>query len=273
MTHFLGIDIGSSFSKGVLLRGGEICASSVRRSGINYRETAERIREELLAEVEGDVKAAVEAAATGSGANNVPFAPERVSEMICTARGISRIFPAARTVIDVGGQSSRAMRIDAGGRIANFTVSEKCASGSARFIEVIANVLRIDLPEFGPISLRANNPISFSTGCAVFGESEAITRVAESVPREDIAAGVNKALAEKISSLARKIKLEEPCALCGGGALNQGLVRFLEASLKIRLLLPPQPQIVTALGAALMAKAAVEAEGRGTMIADQPPNE
>jgi (R)-2-hydroxyacyl-CoA dehydratese activating ATPase len=251
MISYLGIDIGSSFSKGVLLRGEET-SFTIRRSGINYRETAERIRGELIAELPGGAE--VEAAATGSGSNNVPFAGQKCSDLICTARGINRIFPEARTVIDVGGQSSRALRIDGEGRVANFTVSEKCASGSGRFIEVIANVLRIDLTEFGPISLQAKNPITFSTSCAVFGESEAITRVSESIPREDIAAGVNKALAEKISSLAKKIKIEEPCAICGGGALNSGLIQFLESSLKIRLLVPPQPQIVTALGAASMAK-------------------
>ncbi len=250
MTYFLGIDIGSSFSKGVLLRGEEI-SFTVRRSGINYKETADGIRGELLPEIPG---ADFEAAATGSGSNNVPFAPDKFSDFICTARGINRVFPEARTVVDAGAQSSRVMRIDGDGRVANFTVSEKCASGSGRFIEVIANVLRIDLTEFGAVSLEAKNPITFSTGCAVFGESEAITRVSESIPREDIAAGVNKALAEKISSLARKIKVEEPCAICGGGALNPGLIQFLERSLKIRLLVPPQPQIITALGAACMAK-------------------
>ncbi len=254
MHYFLGIDIGSSFSKGVLLGEEEICASAVRRSGINYRETAEGIRGELVARVDGAGAGPIEAAATGSGSGNVPFAGEKVSDLICTARGMNRVFPGVRTVIDVGGQSSRAMRIDGEGRVANFTVSEKCASGSGRFIEVIANVLRIDLMEFGPISLQAKNPITFSTGCAVFGESEAITRVAESIPREDIAAGVNKALADKISSLARKIKFAEPCAVCGGGALNPGFIQFLEQALKIHLLVPPQPQIITALGAAWMAK-------------------
>ncbi len=252
MDIFLGLDIGSSFSKGVLLRGEEIRASSICRSGINYRETAERIRGELLSQAR-HAAGPVHAAATGCGANNVPFAPAKVSDLISTARGINRIFPEARTAIDVGGQSSRVMRLDAEGKIVNFTVSEKCASGSGRFIEVIANVLRIDLEDFGPISMEAKNPITFSTGCAVFGESEAITRVAESVSREDIAAGVNKALAEKISSLARKIKIEEPCALCGGGALNRGLRQFLENSLQIPLLAPPQPQIITALGAAILA--------------------
>ena len=144
--------------------------------------------------------------------------------------------------------------------VTNFTVSEKCAAGSGRFIEVIANVLRIDLKDFGPLSLKSKNPITFGTGCAVFGESEAITRVTEGIPKEDIAAGVNKALASKISSLVKKIKLEEPCAICGGGALNIGLVKSVEQELNIQLLVPPQPQIIAALGAAIIARTSSEAK-------------
>jgi predicted CoA-substrate-specific enzyme activase len=146
------------------------------------------------------------------------------------------------------------MRIDDHGLVTNFVVSEKCASGSARFIEVIANVLRIDLAEFGPLSLKSENPITFSTGCAVFGESEAISRVAEGIPKEDIAGGVNKALADKISSLAARVKLEEPVAFCGGGALNMGLVKTIEHEMNLSLLLDAHPQIITALGAAIIAR-------------------
>jgi predicted CoA-substrate-specific enzyme activase len=140
--------------------------------------------------------------------------------------------------------------------VTNFTISEKCAAGSGRFIEVIANVLRINLKDFGPLSLKSKQPVTFGTGCAVFGESEAVTRVAEGIPKEDIAAGVNKALASKISSLVKKIKLEEPCAICGGGALNTGLIKTVEQEMNIELLVPTQPQVVTALGAAVAARTA-----------------
>jgi predicted CoA-substrate-specific enzyme activase len=139
--------------------------------------------------------------------------------------------------------------------VTDFTVSEKCAAGSGRFIEVIANVLRMDLNDFGPLSLKSNQPVTFGTGCAVFGESEAVTRVAEGIPKQDIAAGVNQALASKISSLARKIKFQEPCAICGGGALNTGLIKAVAGELKTKLLVPAQPQIIAALGAAITARA------------------
>ena len=252
----MGIDIGSAYSKGVIRRDNGLSAYCVILSGANYRAAAETISQELLAKAglaQDDIS---DTAATGSGAGNVYFASQKVSDIVCTARGINSVFPTARTVIDVAGQSTKVMRIDAQGLVVNFAVSEKCAAGSGRFIEVIANVLRMDLQDFGPLSLKSKNPITFSTGCAVFGESEAITRVSEGIPKEDIAAGVNKALADKASSMVKKIKLEEPCAICGGGALNIGLVKAIEHELNIQLLIPPQPQILTALGAAITAKTA-----------------
>jgi predicted CoA-substrate-specific enzyme activase len=195
----------------------------------------------------------VDTVATGYGADNVYFASQKASDIVCTARGINNVFPQARTVIDVASQSTRVIRLNENGIVTNFTVSEKCAAGSGRFIEVIANVLRIDLADFGPLAARSKNPITFGTGCAVFGESEAITRISEGIPKEDIAGGVNKALAGKISSLVKKVKLEEPCAVCGGGALNTGLVNTIEEELDTTLLVPQNPQIIAALGAAIIA--------------------
>ena len=254
MTWFMGIDIGSAYSKGVIIRDSELAAYYVIPSGANYQTAAETIRQELLKQVNLTQSDITDTVATGTGAGNVPFASRQVSDIVCTARGINSIFPQARTAIEVAGQYTKVIRISEQGMVANFTVSEKCAAGSGRFIEVIANVLRIDLKDFGPLSLKSRNPVTFGTGCAVFGESEAITRVAEGIPKEDIAAGVNKALVNKISSLVKKIKLEQPCAICGGGALNIGLVKTAEQEMNIKLLVPPQPQIVTALGAAAIAR-------------------
>jgi (R)-2-hydroxyacyl-CoA dehydratese activating ATPase len=254
MTYFMGIDIGSAYSKGVLTKGSELSAYHVIPSGANYGAAADTIIRELLKQANLSQDDIAQIVATGTGAANVAFASRQASEIICTARGINNVFPQVRTAVEVSGQSSKVIKINEQGMVTNFTVSEKCAAGSGRFVEVIANVLRVDLKDFGPVSLKSNKPVSFSTGCAVFGESEAITRVAEGIPKEDIAAGVNQALAGKISSLARKIKLEEPCAICGGGALNTGLVKAVEQELHINLLIPPQPQIVTALGAATIAR-------------------
>jgi predicted CoA-substrate-specific enzyme activase len=253
MSWFMGIDIGSLYSKGVITEDSSLVAYYVVLSGINYRATAERIRDELLEKANITQDDIADTVATGTGAGNVHFARQKVSDLVCTARGISNVFPNARTVLDVAAQSTKVIRIDAQGLVTNFAVSERCAAGSGRFVEVIANVLRIDLKDFGPLSLKSKNPVSFSTSCAVFGESEAITRVAEGVPKEDIAAGVNKSLTDKIVSMVKKVMLQTPCAICGGGALNTGLVKVLERGLDAQLLVPTQPQIIASLGAATLA--------------------
>jgi len=154
----------------------------------------------------------------------------------------------------VQAQSSQVIRLSENGWVTNFVVSEKCAAGSGRFLEVIANVLQIEIKDIGPLSLRSKHPVTFTTACAVFGESEAISRVAEGMAKEDILAGVHKALANKISALIDRVGLEKDCAISGGGGLDVGLIKSVEEKLGIKLLVPPQPQIVTALGAAIMAE-------------------
>jgi len=254
MLWFMGIDIGSAYSKGVIIKDSELAAHYIVLSGANYQTAAETIRQELLKQANLTQDDLTNVVATGTGAANVTFASHSASEIVCTDRGINSVFPQVKTAIEVAGQSSKVIKVNEQGMVTNFAVSEKCAAGSGRFIEVIANVLRIDLKNFGLLSLKSKQPVTFGTGCAVFGESEAVTRVAEGIPKEDIAAGVNQALASKISSLAKKIKLEEPCAICGGGALNTGLIKAVEQELHIQLLVPPQPQIIAALGAAIIAR-------------------
>ena len=253
MAFFLGIDIGARTSKGIIIENEEVKAHHLLHSGINYKETAQRLREGLLAKVNLSTGTGVYTVATGVGGKSVTFAQNQITDLRCCARGVNHIFPLARTVIDVGASSSRVIRIDERGRVINFVVSEKCAAGSGYFLEVVANVLRIKLGDVGPLSISSPNPVNFTTGCAVFGESEVISRVAEGFSKEDILAGVHKALANKISALAFKVGLEEPCVISGGGGLDLGLVKALEEELGIELLLPSQPQLVTALGAALMA--------------------
>jgi len=253
MSWFMGVDIGSAYSKGVLTRDLELVASHTIISGANYRTSAQAIRSELTGKLDLTNNDIVTTVATGCGADSVDFADQKASDIVCTARGINTVFPQARTVIDVASQSTRVIRLNEAGIVTNFTVSEKCAAGSGRFVEVIANVLRIDLADFGPLAALSKHAIIFGTGCAVFGESEAITRISEGIPKEDIAAGVNKALAGKISSLVKKVRLEDPCAICGGGALNTSLVNTIAEELNTNILLPPNPQIIAALGAAIIA--------------------
>jgi len=253
MPWFIGIDIGSANSKGVITRDGELLAYHLLPSGINYRIAAEKLRDELLAKARLSPEDIACTVATGQGAGNVPFSNQQVTDIRACARGINSIFPSVRTVIDVQAQSSQVIRLGEDGHVTNFITSEKCAAGSGRFLEVIANVLHIDLKNIGPLSLKSENPVTFTTSCAVFGESEAISRVAEGASREDILAGVHQALANKISALIDRVGLEKDCAISGGGGLDAGLIKSVEEKLGVQLLVPPQPQIITALGAAIMA--------------------
>jgi predicted CoA-substrate-specific enzyme activase len=151
------------------------------------------------------------------------------------------------------------IRLNATGHVINFVINEKCATGSGCFLDIISHVLQIDLKDAGLLSLGSDNPVVFTTGCAVFGESEAISRVSEGASREDILAGVHQALASKISTLVDRVGLEMDCAMSGGGALNVGLVQSVEKKLGFKLLAPEQPQFINAIGAAMMAENGVTA--------------
>jgi len=254
MAWFMGIDIGSGNSKGVLTKDGKLSAYHLLPSGTNYRGTAERLIEELLAKAGLSPEDITYTIATGYGRSSVSLSNEQVDDIRCCARGINSVFPSVRTVIDIQGMSSQVIRLNEKGQVTNFVVSEKCAAGSGRFLDVMANVLRINLKDIGPLSLKSKNPVTFTTGCAVFGESEAISRVSEGATKEDILAGVHKALADKVSTLVDRVGLEKDCAVSGGGALNLGLIKSMEEKLGIQLLVPPHPQFITALGAAIIAE-------------------
>jgi predicted CoA-substrate-specific enzyme activase len=254
MAWYMGVDIGSATTKGVITAKGETKAFLIISSGSNYRVAADKLREGLLTMAGLQLEDISCVAVTGHGMDRIPFGNRTITDMRCCATGVNRIFPEARTVIDVQGQSSQVMRLGQKGQLINFVVSEKCASGSGRFLEIISNILQIRLEELGPLSLLSEKPVVFTTGCAVFGESEAISRVAEGIPKQDIIAGVNKALADKIAALVNRVGLEEPCAISGGGGLNIGLIKSIEEKLGVRLLIPTDPQLVTALGAAIIAE-------------------
>ncbi|MFO7962366.1 MAG: acyl-CoA dehydratase activase [Desulfobacterales bacterium] len=257
MTWYGGIDVGSVSTKMVLLKDGELAAFKKISSGSNFKEAADSIFSEILTACglsAGDITSIT---ATGSGASRAGFAHQRLGDLTCCAAGVHHLFNGVRTIIEVGGQASKVLRINDKGKIINFVVSEKCAAGSGRFLQVIARVLQIRLEDAGRLSLDSENPVSFTTSCAVFGESEAISRVAEGTSKEDILAGVHEALARKLSTLTDRVTLQPPCAMVGGGALDIGLVKRTERVLGIELVRPEHPQIINALGAALNAREAV----------------
>ncbi len=254
MSYFIGIDIGSRTCKAVLTySGGDVVAQELMPSGTDYALAARTLRDKLFAGHHlgaGDVAQIV---ATGHSVR-LPWAAEHATDIQCCARGVRAVCPEARTVVDIQAQTSQVIRLGESGLVSNFVVSEKCAAGSGRFLEVVANVLRIKLEDIGPLSLKSTQPVSFSTGCAVFGESEAISRVAEGIAKEDILAGVHRSIADKIGALVARAGLEEPCIIVGGGALDLGLVKSIEQRLAIKALVPPRPEFIGAIGAAVIAR-------------------
>ena len=254
MPYYMGIDIGTGTSKGVLLNDAELISSYSAPSGINYESAANQLLSKLLKRGNTSKQDIRYVVATGAGSSSVNYRDKTVSELLCCAKGIFHLLPEARTVIDVEGQTIQVYRLGKDGQLANFVTGEKCAGGSGRFIDIISEVLQIPLEELGPLSLKSTKPVAFTTSCAVFGESEAVSRVAEGIPCEDILAGVHQAMAAKILTMVEKVGLERECAICGGGALNIGLIKSLETVLNIQLMVPSEPHLVTALGAALLAR-------------------
>jgi predicted CoA-substrate-specific enzyme activase len=250
----IGVDIGSISSKAVILSNTGILSWAIVPSVGNYRVVADEVVSQVLAKASLAVEGISYVVATGYGAASVSLANQSANDISCQGRGISYLFPSVRTAVDIGGQFSRAFRVDDKGRTVAFVLSEKCAAGSGRLLQVISRVLHIDIEELGELSLKSKSKVDFTTGCAVFNESEAVSRIAEGTSKEDIAAGIHRALAAKIQSLVERLRFEPDFALVGGGAKNVGLVRSIEERLGIKALVPQEPRLVAALGAALTAE-------------------
>jgi len=254
MVHVAGVDIGAAFSKVVVFDGNKVISYYIAPSSGSYKDTAEKVVAEALAKAglsAGDIAFTM---ATGCGAANVATRDGVASDISCQGRGAGYLFPSARTVIDVGGQLTKVLKLDDEGRVRAFLQSERCAAGSGKVLQVIARVLQVDLEEIGALSLKSRKRIDFNTGCAVFAETEAVSRVAEGAAKEDILAGLHRALAAKIQTLVERVRLEPDCALVGGGARDIGLVKSIEEVMGLKLLVPEEPRIVAALGAALIAE-------------------
>jgi len=257
MAFVLGIDIGSALSKGIVLSDHSDDRSPLGSfecySGGNLKGAAERVRNVLLSRSgmsSGDIARTV---ATGYGSKLVAFADEAKLDIVCHAKGVSSLLPSVRTIVDVGDLYTRVFRVDGRGSIQNFLLSGKCAGGSGRILQVIAKVLGVQVEEIGELSLKSTKRVEFSTGCAVFSESEAISRLSQEVKKEDLLAGIHRALAAQINSLAERIGVEQDVAMVGGGARDVGLVQALKEIRGHDVLVPRTPHMTAALGAALIA--------------------
>jgi predicted CoA-substrate-specific enzyme activase len=249
-----GMDIGSITAETVLLENENILAAVILPTGANSRLAAERSLNAALDRVRLPREAISPIVTTGYGRASFPGAPKRITEITCHARGAFFIHPRTRTVIDIGGQDSKVIRLDGQGRNVDFQMNDKCAAGTGRFLEVMAQALEVRLEDLGTLSRAAPRTIKISSTCTVFAESEVVSLIAENQPREVIIRGLHDAIADRILGLVQRVGLEETVTLTGGVAKNEGVVRALEERMKVKLFIPPEPQIIGALGAALIAR-------------------
>lgn len=264
--YFAGIDIGSTMTKAVILGEG-IIASVIGPTGPEHRVLANRVMEEALAQAGISFSSITYIVSTGYGRINVPFADKEVTEISCHAKGIGFLFPRAKTIVDVGGQDSKAIKIDSNGRPTDFVMNDKCAAGSGRFIEVIADTLGVQLEDVGEISLRSRNPAAVSNVCTIWAQQEVAASLAKGAPISDLLAGIHQSLADRVARMAKRLRVEKDVIMTGGGAKNIGLVKALEKQLGLEILVPEEPLITGALGAALLGKDIVEkAAIKGTTL-------
>ena len=249
-----GIDVGSTSGEVVLLDGDKILAYSIVDTGYNSRRAADLALEQALSEARIAREQIGTMVATGYGRIAIDYATKQVTEISCYARGIHFLYPHVRTVIDIGGQDSKVISVSPKGKPTDFQMNDKCAAGTGRFLEVMARALQLELTELGAISARAKKQMVISSMCTVFAESEVITLVAEGAAREDIVAGLHRAIAKRVGAMVKRVGIVPPIAFAGGVAKNAGVRRALEQELGESLIIPDEPQIIGALGAALIAR-------------------
>ena len=251
--YFAGIDVGSTMTKAVILSDG-IIASIIGPTGPEQRRLANKVMEEALRRAGLRFQAIAYIVSTGYGRINVPFSDSQFTEITCHAKGINHLFSAARTIIDIGGQDIKAIRLNANGKIAEFVMNDKCAAGSGRFIEVIAETLGVPLDQVGELSLQSRNPAKISNICTIWAQQEVAASLAEGVAIPDLLAGVHQSLADRICRMVNRLRVEEDIVVTGGGAKNRGLLKALSELLSHKLQVPKEPLITGALGAALLGK-------------------
>ena len=252
-----GIDAGSTTSKVVLLQGREVVASALAPTGPNAKRTVDGLLDNALAEVGLPREDVSRAVATGYGRRLIDAAHKVVTEITAHARGACRLYCGdrpLRTVIDIGGQDSKVILLGDDGALEDFAMNDKCAAGTGRFLEVMARATEVELDQLGAASLRAAQPLPVNSLCTVFAESEVISLLSRGEDVADVIAGVHASIARRIAAMAKRVGVHEPGFFSGGPAKNIGLRRALAAELGVELVVPPEPQMVAALGAAIVAQ-------------------
>ena len=251
---YLGIDIGSTTSKCALIsQDGELMALSLVVGGIGTGGPEEALVK-VLEEAKVSREQIVAVAATGYGRASWTDSDHQVSELTCHGIGGRFVFPGLRTLIDIGGQDAKVVSLNEDGTMAEFLMNDKCAAGTGRFLDVMANILRLDIDSLGEEALRAEEHARISSTCTVFAESEVISQLAKGVDRKAIVAGICDSVAARTATLAKRIGMKEPVCMSGGVARNSGVRASLEKALGVSLLYSPLCQHFGAIGAAIYAK-------------------
>jgi benzoyl-CoA reductase subunit D len=248
-----GIDCGAKNTKAVILSDGDILAMHSMLSGFDQKAAAEKACDLILKEAGLNREDVSHVTVTGAGHEGVTLAQSTVTVLRADATAIHHLVPSARTVIDVGAEEARAIRLNEAGRFIDFAINEKCAAGAGTFVETMALALEVNTEEMGPLSLSSDRELSIKAQCAVFAESEVISLIHANHSKADIARAVHDAIAERTASIARKIGIEKDVVLVGGMSRNQGFVESLKRILKEDVLIPDYPEFSCAYGAALVA--------------------
>ena len=251
--YTIGIDIGSTSCKGVALKDGkEIIGTSVIQTGTGT-SGPKRVYEEIF-KISGLMPEDVDrTVVTGYGRLTFEKADSQISELSCHAKGVHFLLPNARTIIDIGGQDAKALKLSPTGTLTGFVMNDKCAAGTGRFLDVMAKILEVDVGEMAELSAKSTERIQISNVCTVFAESEVISQLAAGKTRQDIAAGIHMSVANRVAGLARRVGIEPDVVLTGGVAQNLGVVRAMSEILEMTIIPAPMPQLTGALGAALFA--------------------
>ena len=249
-----GIDIGSISTKAVIMRDGQLLASRVILTGYNAENAGKKAFDAVLDDLQISASAITRIVATGYGRKGLAMADKSITEIMCHATGARYLNPLIRSIIDIGGQDSKAILLDDRGKVANFAMNDKCAAGTGRFLEVMARALEVDLDEFGRMSLKADLPARISSLCTVFAESEIISLIAKGEKRANIIAGIHESICVRVLAMANRIGIKSPVMMTGGVAKNIGVVRAFEKAIGSPIEVSDYAQVNGAIGAALLAQ-------------------
>ena len=252
-----GVDVGAATAKTAIVEDGKLLSWAVIPTGDLVSEAAEEVTVTALQKCGHKMDDLDYTCSTGYARNVVTFSDKAISEIICHARGVNANYPDVQTIIDIGGQDSKVIGVRPDGTVRDFVMNDKCAAGTGRFLEVMADVLKLTIDEMGPVSLTSKDPSNITSTCTIFAESEVITLRAERASKKDMVAGIHRAVARRVSIMGRSVGYRERMAFTGGVAKNIGGVHFLEEHLDTKILIPDPPQIMGAFGAALLANADV----------------